>query len=481
MKDRKTHDTAPPLRVGLRESLARVRESCTDCGACRNECAFLQKYGTPGEIALGYDPAAPQFHSMPFECSLCRLCTSVCPVDVNPARMFLEMRREAVERGRGTFPEHRGLLGYERTGMSQRFTYYGLPEGCETVLFPGCTFPGTRPDRTKEIFERLRKEDPCLGIVLDCCGRISESLGRDAFSRAMMDEMSAYLVEHGVREVIVVCPNCYDMFKEYGTGLHVRMVYEVLPMVKDDPGVKRGKVVLHDPCGTRFHSDCHDAVRRHLDRAGVVFHDMDQRGSRPCAAAAGPGSMLLSPDLAGRWMERTAAEVKGRMVATYCAGCTRKMALAFKNRPCPRSALRSRDGPERQESCGRGAMTYLNRLRLKGHFRKTIHASASRERTYWARERPKGALCRALVLVESSRQSLQQESFTDRSARPGTPSGFHRRHGRHCPAPGHRPHGAGFAHPGSVPDVSETAPGRRVPVKFLNGKRPCAVPYTWYV
>jgi len=399
MKDRKTHDAEPPLRAGLRESLTRVRENCTDCGACRDECAFLQKYGTPGEIASGYDPASPQSLVIPFECSLCRLCTAVCPVDVNPAHMFLEMRRESVDRGKGSFPEHKGLYSYERTGMSKRFTYYGLPRGCETVLFPGCAFPGTRPDRTKEIFERLRKEDPCLGIVLDCCGRISQGLGRDAFSRAMMDEMGAYLVEHGVREVIVVCPNCYDMFKEYGTGLHVRMVYEVLPMAQDASSGNRREVVLHDPCGTRFHSDCHDAVRRHLDRAGVVFHDMDRTREQTLCCGSGAGVDVLSPDLAGRWTERTAAEVKGRMVATYCAGCARKMdahseTVHVLDLLCePETALNGRS------PVAGGHMTYLNRLRLKGHFRKTLHAAASRERTYWAGERPKGALGRALVLM----------------------------------------------------------------------------------
>jgi hypothetical protein len=97
-------------------------------------------------------------------------------------------------------------------------------------------------------------------------------------------------------------------------------------------------------------------------------------------------------------MERTAAEVKGSMVATYCAECTRKMGSHSKtvhvlDLLCePEMALNGRS------PVAGGHMTYLYRLRLKGHFRKTIHASASRERTYWAGERPKGVLCRALVL-----------------------------------------------------------------------------------
>jgi Fe-S oxidoreductase len=401
MNDRKTpcHDAARPLREGLRESLARVRENCTDCGACRDECAFLKKYGTPGEIAKAYDPASPQGLIMPFECSLCKLCSSVCPAGVMPDRMFLEMRREAVESGNGSFPEHKGLLSFERTGMSRRLTYYGLPEGCTTVLFPGCAFPGTRPERTKEIFGMLRMEDPRLGIVLDCCGRISQGLGREAFSRAMIEEMLSYLVDHKVRHVIVICPNCYDMFREYGSGLRVRMIYEVMPKIYDAPDLKKGEVVLHDPCGTRFHTGCHEAVRTLLAGTGVAARDMDHARELTLCCGSGAGADAVSPGLAARWLERTAGETQGRTIATYCAGCARKMGKHSRAVHVldilvdPETALAGKS------PVASAPFTYLNRLRLKGHFKKTVQAAASRERTFRAGEKPKGSLGRVLVLA----------------------------------------------------------------------------------
>ncbi len=390
-------DSVHPAREGLRKSLERVREQCTDCGACLEECAFLKRYGTPGEIARSYDPSSGQGMTIPFACSLCRLCSAVCPEGVEPAAMFLEMRREAVDRGNGIFPEHKGLLDYERTGMSGRFTYYGLPEGCTGVLFPGCAFPGTRPARTKEVFEMLREEDPSLGIVLDCCGRISQSLGRDDFSRAMMEEMQGYLVDHGVKDVIVVCPNCYDMFRQYAPKLSVRMVYEVMP--ETGAASERGEVVIHDPCGTRFHTVCHDAVRECLKQAGVAAHDMGYARERTLCCGSGAGADALSPDLARQWMERSAGEAKGRTVATYCAGCVQKMdshsrSVHVLDILCaPEQALAGKS------PVSRGAITYLNRLRLKAHFRKNLRVAAWRKRTFWAGEKPKGALGRILVLA----------------------------------------------------------------------------------
>ncbi|WP_246153126.1 TVP38/TMEM64 family protein [Oryzomonas rubra] len=77
------------------------------------------------------------------------------------------MRREAVDRGFGSFREHRGLLGYERTGTSRRFSWYGLPEGCTTIFFPGCALPGTRPGVTVAVYERLKEVFPDLGLLFN--------------------------------------------------------------------------------------------------------------------------------------------------------------------------------------------------------------------------------------------------------------------------------------------------------------------------
>ncbi|HBH86625.1 MAG TPA: hypothetical protein DDY17_03345 [Syntrophaceae bacterium] len=113
----------PSIRRPLQEIIAHVSETCKDCGLCRQECDFLEKYGTPKEIADCYDPKKKEGQVMPFECSLCRLCDDVCPFGINPSQMLLEIRRESVERDAGSFPEHTVLLDYERRGMSKRFTW----------------------------------------------------------------------------------------------------------------------------------------------------------------------------------------------------------------------------------------------------------------------------------------------------------------------------------------------------------------------
>jgi hypothetical protein len=78
-------------------------------------------------------------------------------------------------------PRHAPLLAYERKGGSTIYSFYGLPAGCDTVFFPGCALPGTRPDAVSELFEALKQVIPNLGIVLDCCLRPSHDRGRRSF------------------------------------------------------------------------------------------------------------------------------------------------------------------------------------------------------------------------------------------------------------------------------------------------------------
>lgn len=160
-----------------------ISEKCIECNLCRKECGFLQKYGKPKAIADGFDPACGNQHAMAFECSLCGLCTAVCPVGIDPAAMFLEMRREAVRHGGGDYPEHGVIINFEKRGASRRYTWYGLAEGCDTVFFPGCNLPGTRPVRVMQFYRHMRESVPSRGIVLNCRMKPSQDLGREDIPR----------------------------------------------------------------------------------------------------------------------------------------------------------------------------------------------------------------------------------------------------------------------------------------------------------
>jgi len=375
-----------PNRPTLRALLDTVGTGCTDCGRCVTECAFLRRYGTPKAIADSFDASDQALLSRPFECSLCSLCTAVCPERLDLESLFLEMRREAVERGFGHFPEHAPLVNYERLGSSRRFSLYRLPRGCTTVFFPGCALSGTRPDAVTTVFSLLQTADPAMGIVFDCCMKPSHSLGRERYATAMFDEMRKYLVEQGVKEVLVGCPNCQVMFDSFGGGLAVRTVYEVLAESALPLENATGSVTVHDPCVIRNAEPVQRAVRTLLQRQGLTVEEMPHRGKTTLCCGLGGGVKMFAPDLAEEAASSRKGEAQGRTIITYCAGCVQALAPQT-----PTSHLLDLLFTPEQTLSGKkrgtaAPFTYLNRLRLKKRFKKMEGCAVIRERTFTAEQ-----------------------------------------------------------------------------------------------
>jgi Fe-S oxidoreductase len=361
-----------------------LAEKCIECPLCRRECAFLANHGNPKEIADRIDLQDDATLILAYKCSLCGLCGAVCPVELAPRDLFLEMRRAAVVKGITPFPEHKKLLDYEKLGTSKRYSYYALPEGCNTVFFPGCGLPGTRPKRTLQVLHHLRSFRPDLGIVLDCCAKPSHDLGREDFFDFLFGEMRDYLVRNGVRTILTACPNCFRVFKEYGSGLAVRTVYEVLteqglPINQLPP---RKPVAIHDPCAIRHDISIHDAVRTLVRSQGLSVEEMPHHGLKTLCCGEGGAVGFLASELAGQWGQRRRAETENRDLVTYCVGCSN---LLEKLTPThhlldlffePEAILQGRVKPAGPP------WTYWNRLKLKRKLKKTMKAPVTRERTF---------------------------------------------------------------------------------------------------
>ncbi len=60
---------------------------CIHCHKCRENCAFLSKYGV--DIC-----DINKLKELAFHCFLCGRCTAVCPVGIDGRAMIMDMRRE---------------------------------------------------------------------------------------------------------------------------------------------------------------------------------------------------------------------------------------------------------------------------------------------------------------------------------------------------------------------------------------------------
>jgi len=369
----------------LPEKITTISEKCINCDFCKQECEFLKKYGKPKEIADAFNPFEKKHQTMAFECSPCGLCAAVCPVDIDPSEMFLEMRREAVRQGNGVFPEHAGPLKYEKRGTSRRYTWYGLPKDCDTIFFPGCTLPGTQPDKTIQLFDYIQAQIPTLGIVLDCCTKPSHDLGREAYFDAMFGEMKNFLVKNRIRNIYVACPNCLKIFSRYGKELSVKTVYEFMAKngLPSKAQVKQ-TVSIHDPCSVRFNEQIHTAIRELTERQGLTVAEMAHHGEKTICCGEGGAAVMVASGLASNWGNLRKREADGKRMITYCAGCTsfldpitptiHILDLLFE----PEAALAGK------VRVSKAPFTYLNRIRLKSRLKKTVHAAVARERTFTA-------------------------------------------------------------------------------------------------
>ncbi|MEK6201485.1 MAG: (Fe-S)-binding protein [Desulfobulbaceae bacterium] len=362
------------MNLDLHLQAQALHQDCTRCQACVSQCAFLQKNGTPGDIAeslLTGDSAVD-----PFECSLCNLCAAVCPASIAPGDFFLGMRRQVVAHNKLRTRRYTSILKYERRGSSRLFSWYGLPTACDTVFFPGCSLPGTRPEATWSLYQQLKEQIPHLGMVLDCCHKPSHDLGRQQPFLTWFEDMRDWLIRHGVRHIIVACPNCYKVFHSYGQRLTVQTAWEILAetnIPSPYPAIARGRITVHDPCPLRDHQDVHQAVRTILSRLGLKVREM--RHSRNRAICCGEGGFVgfVNPDMAKRWGDIRKVEAGEDMVITYCAGCTGFLARAGMKvvhladlLVNPAKALSGRS------SVAGAPLTYLNRIRLKKRLQKAL-------------------------------------------------------------------------------------------------------------
>jgi Fe-S oxidoreductase len=357
----------------LQYELDQMMEKCKNCKLCQKECAFLQKYGRPKTIAENFDFANPTSPQMAFECSLCNLCTAVCPFDADPGAMFLEMRRFSSKNSTGQFKQHKRLLNFERRGSSQKYSHFALPPGCNTVLFPGCALSATRAGIVRELFTHLSKTYPNLGLVLDCCTKPSHDLGRQAHFLKMFNEIKKILLNNDIKTVLVACPSCYNVFENYGSPLKVKTVYEELAK-QDQPtncAVKGLKASFHDSCTARFAENMQDSVRKIARNTGIDLSEMKHHGKKALCCGEGGGACFIDPKLIENWKSERRTEMDDQLILTYCAGCANFIGPLDANHILD-ILFSKRVKKGKRPKVTRAPFTYWQRIRLKRWARKNI-------------------------------------------------------------------------------------------------------------
>lgn len=340
-----------------------ISDACVGCGKCAKNCEFLQQNGTLGELSKQLLTGGATF--TPYDCSLCSLCSEICPEQLDGKSLLLETRRSFYSGGAIDQQKYKTLLRYEKRGISPLFSFYRVPENTETVFFPGCNLPGTRPDQTLWLVDKLAMKYPNLGLVLNCCMKPSHDLGRQNRFHDHFSMLIHRLKEDGVKEVLVACPSCQVIFEQYGEGLTVTSAYGVISIPrKSDTGEK---VFVHDACVTRKHGYLHDMIRHLAEITGFEVVKSKYSRRRTVCCGEGGGVLCSNPELSLQWGKKRKQEstVAPLPYLTYCGGCSEFLAKWFKTVHVLDLLIDAEEGITCSKKVYRSPVTYFNRLRFK--------------------------------------------------------------------------------------------------------------------
>lgn len=314
-----------------------------ECMECVKQCLFMQQFkaypkryarqiSNDATMVLGsHGPTRKLVNS----CSLCDLCTVLCPHDFPMAEVCMEGRRSLVEKGKMPPSAHDFALEDMASANSPRSALAFHEPGKDVsrfVFFPGCQLSGMHPDHVSSVYAHLRSRlTGGTGLMVRCCGVPAKWAAQDDLFRQAIGEVEKDWDSLGRPVMIVACPTCYRTFQEHLPGVEVVSLWEMLVDIGPASDQRRfdQTLAVHDPCTARHETSMQDAVRFLLARLGCTIEELPL--ARTTTECCGYGGLVstANPPLARETAQRRAGLSDADYV-TYCAMCRNALAAAGK-------------------------------------------------------------------------------------------------------------------------------------------------------
>ena len=342
--DAKPAPEAPPGVYSAAEAAAEAAR-CLNCQCleCVKVCAYLEHYkGYPKKYARQiYNNAAivqgvHQANTMINSCSLCGLCTEVCPERFSMAEFCMTARRDMVERGNMPPSAHEFALEDMAFNNGPGFEVARNQPGASQsayAFFPGCQLAASHPHHVASAYDLLRAHlRGGVGLLMRCCGVPAQWAGRADLFDASLHELRARWKELGSPQVIAACASCLAVFREHAPEFGVRSLWEALaetglPVLTGERPA--GPVAVHDPCSLRHDQPAREAVRNALRTLDIPFEELALSGQ--FTECCGYGGLMgnVNPALAREVARRRGAETSLDMAAS-CSMCRDRLAAEGK-------------------------------------------------------------------------------------------------------------------------------------------------------
>jgi Fe-S oxidoreductase len=275
-------------------------------------------------------------------CTACGACIEVCPVNNEPMRDILDIRRDQVMM-EAVFPLQlrQAFKGMERQGNpwntapeSRMDWAQGLnvptieqnPEP-DVLWWVGCA-PATDPRAQKtardfaKILNAAGVNFAVLGKLERCTGDSARRAGNEAIFFELATSNVETLNEIKPKRIVTTCPHCLHTLKneypDYGGNYdvihHTQLIEELFETgkLKRAPNLA-GDVTFHDPCYLGRHNNVYDAPRNALVYAGSAVTEMPRHRNNSFCCGAG-GAQMWKEEEHGR--ERVSANRLREAMAT---------------------------------------------------------------------------------------------------------------------------------------------------------------------
>ncbi len=256
-------------------------------------------------------------------CTACGACVEVCPVNNEPMRDILDIRRNLVLM-ENAFPTQLqpAFKGMERLGNPWNLAPESRMDWAQGLNVPtieqnpspdvlwwvGCA-PSTDPRAQKaardfaKILNAAGVNFAVLGKLERCTGDSARRAGNEALffelATSNVETLKEALGERPVR-IVTTCPHCLHTLKneypDYGGNYdvihHTQLIEELFAAgkLKSQSGLT-ANVAFHDPCYLGRHNDMYDAPRNALVYAGSAVTELPRHRANSFCCGAGGAQM----------------------------------------------------------------------------------------------------------------------------------------------------------------------------------------------
>jgi len=315
-----------------------------------------------GEYAWHPEGGAIIDNDVLWSCTNCGACVNQCPVDIEHVDHIVDMRRYQVL-VEANFPaELNGLFkGLENKGNPWNMNPNARMEWAQGLDFDvkvvgedvqdltevdwlfwvGCA--GAYEDRAKKVTRAVAELLDMAGVSFavlgngeTCTGDSARRAGNEFVFQSLASANVETFNEHKVKKVVSTCAHCFNTlkneYKEFGIELEVvhhtqllnRLVREKKLTPVAAPGPTR-KITYHDPCFLGRHNQVYSPPRELLEVIpGSEFKEMPRNAERSFCCGAGGARMWMEETIGERInVNRTveAVETGADQIAVGCPFC----------------------------------------------------------------------------------------------------------------------------------------------------------------